>query len=156
MFNLLVKLRKSFIKTEELPVGLYSVRLSPCLKNWIIRKFYRWKSNMFITDKQYKEELPPCWKAVRQSACGQLKNSERVLEAVNHISTLSQFNTIITGYRICWHTKRTSSLLNQPEAGKNKKYWFIKELGSDIKTPLEFKKIVLIDEEMKVLFKNVS
>lgn len=152
MLNLIVKIRKRFLTKEELPVGLYSVRVVSLGEELNYPKILPLEVQFVLArDRRYKKTLSKILdngKAIGVRTVE--KTPKRVLEAVNNISVLSQFNTITTWLPDLLSTQKepvfTKEDLNK---ARNRKIDLYEEVRVILKNRLEFKKVVLIDEENK-------
>lgn len=150
MRSLLVKIRKRLLEKEELPIGWYSVRVVSVAEELNFPKILPLEVRFVMAkDKTYKKRLSEILENGKALGVRTVeKTPKRVLEAVNHISTLSQHNTIITWLPSLLKTQQEPNFTKEDvKKAKQKGVDLYKEVAAILKHRLEFKKIVLIDEE---------
>lgn len=152
MLNLLVKIRKRFLQKEELPIGVYSVSVVSLSEELRYPKILPLEVRyILLKNKQSQKKLSKILENGKAIGVRTIeKTPKRVLEAVNRIATLSQHNAIITWLPDLLATQKEPTFNKEDIAyAKKQKVDLYKEVVVILKHRLEFKKIVLIDEENK-------
>lgn len=149
--------KRLFEKKVELPIGIYSVNVVSLAEELQFPQILPLEIRFILAkDKRYTKKLTEILQ--NGKAFGVItveKTPKRVLAAVNHISTLSQHNIIITWLPRLLKTQQ-EPVFNKEDIKKARKKGIdlYQEVAAILKHRLEFKKIVLIDEENKGIDQN--